>query len=69
MNWQKFDKEIGTHDLEIGLIPGRLLRDSEGTIALVGHMNELGGACDDCSYGGSWVEFCDDFVDVLKGLQ
>lgn len=37
---------------EPGLVAGVLLRFDDGTEALVGHMNQNGGACDCCRYPG-----------------
>lgn len=83
MNWKKFDQPTSTYDLgrrflkgtdirsgkpvPSRLIPGRLLRAADGQIALIGDMNELGGACDDCGFGGEWVEYCDGLIPMIEG--
>lgn len=66
MNWTKFERPFSpsSHDRE-PLVVGRLLRTEAGKTSLVGHINDLGGTCDDCLEREVFVEYSDDLLGFL----
>jgi len=37
------------------IVPGTLIEMEDGHTLLIGHINELGGTCDDCNFGGDRI--------------